>query len=133
MNETLDIANVAIEEDKDWLAKIKHTPTVTYTGNGNDLIEDYQYARDVLRGLISSGEFALAKMENALKDEPGAATFDVFAKLISSISDLTADLIKLQKEMKSLISPMNVKSEKEDSDDDIIITTDQLNRLLKKE
>lgn len=132
MNSILDIANEVIEEDKDLVAKIKHVPTVTYTGNGEDLMEDYMYSRDTLKDLISSGTFAIAKMETLLTDSDKPRNFEVFATLMKSISDLTTDLIKLQKQMKEITLPVNNPDGaggKED-DDSIKLTTDQLNNLL---
>ena len=130
MNDVLGIADEVIQEDKDWLAKIEHKPTVTYTGSDDDLFEDYKFARDNLKKLIESGNYALAKIENVLKDSDQARVFEVFAILIKSISDLTTDLITLQKSMKDISTPMNVASNNNDEDNTIEITTDQLNKLL---
>ena len=133
MNDVLDIANETIEEDQDYLAITKHKPTeLVYTGNGLDLIEDYAYARDTLKKLISSGEFALAKMEGILKDSDSARTFEVFSTLIKSIADLTTDLIKLQKQMKDIAKPIQSQTKTKTDDDSIEMTTDQLNAILNK-
>lgn len=132
MNEVLDIANEAIEEDINYLEKTKHEATVVYTGNDDDLIKDYAYARDTLRSLISSGEFALAKMEGLLKDSDSARIFEVFSTLIKSIAELTADLITLQKQMKDIVKPIPSDKKTETDDDSIELTTDQLNKLLNK-
>jgi len=136
MNAILDIANEIIEEDKDLLAKTKHIPTVTYTGNDDDLIADYKYARDTLKNLISSGEFALAKMESMIQDTQTPGIFEVFSKLIKSIADLSTDLIKLQKSMKEIATPMKVvggsNTTKDNDNDNIEMTTGQLNDLLNK-
>ena len=135
MNAVLDIANEVIEEDKDFLAKTKHLPTVTYTGNDEDLIDDYKYARDTLKNLISSGGFALAKMESMIQDTQTPGIFEVFSKLINSIADLSNDLIKLQKSMKEIATPMKVvgsTKQKNNDNDNIEMTTDQLNKILNK-
>lgn len=134
MNEILNIANEVIEEDKDLLAKVKHTPTTVYTGKDDDLLEDYKYARDTLNNLISSGTFAISKMETLLTDSDKPRNFEVFATLMKSISDLTTDLIKLQKQMKEITTPINnpdgSSSSDKEKDNTIQITTDQLNELL---
>jgi len=135
MNAILDIANEIIEEDKDLLAKTKHIPTVTYTGNDEDLIDDYKYARDTLKNLISSGEFALAKMESMIQDTQTPGIFEVFSKLIKSIADLSTDLIKLQKSMKDIATPMKVggtNTTKQKDSDNVEMTTGELNELLNK-
>lgn len=129
MNQVLDVANEIIEEDKDYLAKTEHKPTAIYTGNGNDLMEDYMYTRDTLRNLISTGEFALAKLENLLKDSESTKTFEVVATLIKSIAELSGDLIKLQRQMKDIASPIT-KPAGEKSDGEVTMTTDALNKLL---
>lgn len=131
MNDVLGVADEIISEDKEFAAKIKHNPTVTYTGKDDDLIEDYKFTRDNLKNLIESGNYALAKIENVLKDNEAPRVFEVFATLIKSISDLTGDLIALQKQMKEISSPINIgNSDNPKEDDTLEITTDQLNKLL---
>lgn len=130
MNEVLDIANEVIEEDKELANKTTYPATVTYTGNDDDLIDDYKVARDTLKSLISSGQFALQKMEKVLQDSDKPRNFEVFATLMTSISNLTGDLIDLQKKMKDIIAPLPDGGTGKEDDDGIYITSDQLNKLL---
>lgn len=130
MNEVLDVANEIIEEDKDFLAKEIHKPTAIYTGKGEDLMDDYMYTRDTLRSLISSGQFALAKLEGLLKDSDSARNFEVMSTLIKSIAELSGDLIKLQRQMKDIAAPINTGNGTKAGDDEILMTTGQLNKLL---
>jgi len=135
MNDILDIANELIGEDKDLLAKTEHKPTITYTGNNEDLIEDYKYSRDTLKNLISSGGFALAKMEQILQDDKSPRTFEVFSTLIKSIADLSNDLIKLQKQMKEIarpigVSPKTTKTKGDEEEEGIPLTATELNTII---
>jgi len=132
MNNVLDVANVIIEEDAALANKTKYPATATYTGSGEDLSDDYKVARDTLKGLISSGEFALTKMEKVLIDSDAPRTFEVFSTLIKSIADLTGDLIKLQKHMKDIATPIIIEDNNKKNSDTLEITTDQLNKLLNK-
>ena len=131
MNDVLEIANEIIEEDIDYKNKTQYPTTAQYNGNG-DLEADYIIARDTLKSLISSGEFALTKMEKVLKDSDSARNFEVFSSLIKSISDLTTSLIKLQKEMKSIATPINIDKNIPGASNKVEMTTDQLKELINK-
>jgi len=133
MNEVLDVANTIIEEDAALANKTKYPATAVYTGNGSDLSDDYRMTRDTLKGLISTGQYALEKMERVLVDSDNPRNFEVVATLINSIADLSGDLIKLQRQMKDIAAPINIGTGEGDTktkNDEFIMTTDALNKLL---
>ena len=133
MNSVLDVANTIIEEDAALANKTQYPATLEYTGSGTDLSDDYRMTRDTLKGLIATGQYALGKMEVVLVDSDNPRNFEVLATLIKSIADLSGDLIKLQRQMKDIATPMNVGTGEGDTktkDDEFIMTTDALNKLL---
>ena len=68
----------------------------------NDQEDDYQLARSTLRKLIIKGETALDDMIELARNSEHPRTFEVAGQLIKTMSDVSKDLIGLQKQVKDL-------------------------------
>lgn len=114
MNETLGIATELIEEEEIVLKQ--YDLTSTYDPH-SDIIQDYIVTRDTLKGLLSKGEYAIDKMLRLLGDDSQPRSFEVFATLMKAISDISGELLDLQKQMKE-VSATNEKDITPEEDDD---------------
>lgn len=72
------------------------------TSKENDQEDDYQLARSTLRKLILKGETALDDMIELARNSEHPRTFEVAGQLIKTMSDVSKDLIGLQKQVKDL-------------------------------
>jgi hypothetical protein len=72
------------------------------TSKENDQEDDYQLARSTLRKLIIKGETALDDMIELARNSEHPRTFEVAGQLIKTMSDVSKDLIGLQKQVKDL-------------------------------
>lgn len=72
------------------------------TSKENDQEDDYQLARSTLRKLIVKGEVALDDMIELARNSEHPRTFEVAGQLIKTMSEVSKDLIGLQKQVKDL-------------------------------
>lgn len=77
-----------------------------------DQEDDYQLARQTLRRLIMKGEGTLDEMIELAKNSEHPRTYEVAGQLMKTMSDMSKDLIGLQKQVKELRSdsPKNIKN-----------------------
>lgn len=68
-----------------------------------DSEEDYAYSRDKLKGLIDTSEIALEKMLIVAEEAEHPRAFEVLAGMIKTTSEVTMELLKLQKARKELL------------------------------
>ena len=67
-----------------------------------DLGKDYSYARDNLYNLIERGNDALEGILELAKEMEHPRVYEVASGLIKNVSDTTMELLKMQKELKSM-------------------------------
>ena len=67
-----------------------------------DISKDYTYARDNLYNLIERGNDALEGILELAKEMEHPRAYEVASGLIKNVSDTTMELLKMQKELKSL-------------------------------
>ena len=67
-----------------------------------DLNNDYQYARENLYNLIERGNDALEGILELAKEMEHPRAYEVASGLIKNVSETTMELLKMQKELKSL-------------------------------
>ncbi len=68
----------------------------------NDAQTDYDLSRQTIRNLVSKGEQALDELLFVAKQSESPRAYEVVAGMIKNISDVTKELIDLQKKMKEL-------------------------------
>ena len=67
-----------------------------------DINNDYQYARENLYNLIERGNDALEGILELAKEMEHPRAYEVASGLIKNVSETTMELLKMQKELKSL-------------------------------
>lgn len=82
------------------------------TNNEEDQEDDYQLARQTLRRLIMKGENTLDDMMELARNSEHPRTYEVAGQLMKTMSDMSKDLIGLQKQVKDLRadSPKSIKN-----------------------
>jgi hypothetical protein len=70
--------------------------------NSGDLDTDYGFARDNLYNLIERGNDALEGILELAKEMEHPRAYEVASGLIKNVSDTTMELLKMQKELKSM-------------------------------
>jgi len=73
-----------------------------------DTTDDYEYARNNLKGLIENGKDAMENILFLAKEDESARTYEVVGQLIKTLADTNKDLLDLAKKSKEL------KTEKEE-------------------
>lgn len=96
-----------------------------------DREDDYQLARQTLRNLIYKGESTLDEMIELAKNSEHPRTYEVAGQLMKTMSDISKDLIGLQKQVKDLNSesPKTIKN----TQNNVVFagSTQELMKLLK--
>lgn len=59
--------------------------------------DDYEHARDTLRDLIDNGKDAIEGASNLAKNSDAPRAYEVLAQLIKTVSDVSKDLVQVQK------------------------------------
>ena len=93
----------------DKLFNIEPQPTVENlpaiapeTGKNIDQEDDYQLARSTLRNLIYKSENTLDDMIELAKNSEHPRTYEVAGQFMKTMSDVSKDLLNLQKQVKEL-------------------------------
>lgn len=100
----------------------------------DDTVDDYEYARNNLKGLIENGKDAMENILFLAKEGESARTYEVVGQLIKTLADTNKDLLDLAKKSKEL------KSEEKDTSGDTHIqnalfvgSTAELQKLINKQ
>jgi len=98
-----------------------------------DTEEDYEYSREKFKSLIDRAEGAIdAAMGLAMEAEHPRA-FEVVSQMIKNTSDMTTELMKLQKERKALHKEEEKKQEVTNHNAIFVGSTSELQKMLKNE
>lgn len=98
-----------------------------------DAEEDYEYSREKFKSLIDRAEGAIdAAMGLAMEAEHPRA-FEVVSQMIKNTSDMTTELMKLQKERKALHKEEEKKQEVTNHNAIFVGSTSELQKMLKNE
>lgn len=98
-----------------------------------DTEEDYAYSREKFKSLIDRAEGAIdAAMGLAMESEHPRA-FEVVSQMIKNTSDMTTELMKLQKERKALHKEEEKKQEVTNNNAIFVGSTSELQKMLKNE
>lgn len=103
--ELLDLSEIDSEERIVSTRKQRGlAPRVTQQSHPStgDLDKDYKYARDNLYTLIERGNDALEGILELAKEMEQPRAYEVASGLIKNVSDVSMELLKMQKELKSL-------------------------------
>jgi len=75
-----------------------------------DTTDDYEYARNNLKGLIENGKDAMENILFLAKEGESARTYEVVGQLIKTLADTNKDLLDLAKKSKELKTEKEEKS-----------------------
>jgi hypothetical protein len=97
LNRVFDIAEQLPGND---ITPSTHLPAVDVTKEDKDA--DYELARNNFHLLIEKGNTAIEGILQLAREAENPRSYEVAGQLIKTVSDVTQDLMKLQKNMKDL-------------------------------
>jgi len=106
------------------------TPVQKMDLTDDDVIDDYQYARENLKGIIESAQQSIDDLSSIASTSESPRAYEVLSTLMKTIVDANKDLLELQRKVKLL---------KEDSSQPKNVTnalfvgsTSELQKLIKQ-
>ncbi len=110
-NKINDVFNIDTTVD----LTIPSSMPVAYNPSELDQEEDFQLARNTLRGLINKNEDVMSELVNIAKNSENPRAFEVAGQLISAQTAITKELIGLHKTKKDIDKasgkPENIKQQ----------------------
>jgi hypothetical protein len=128
LNDVFDVASEIVStEDKHLPSTMPDAPDTSKV----DMDADYEYARNNFHLLIEKGNTAIEGILSLAREAENPRSYEVAGQLIKTVSDVTQDLMRLQKNMKEL-----KKVDKEDAPKNVtnalfIGSTAELQKLMK--
>ena len=116
LEKNLPVETKNAEADKELLSK-------------EDIINDYKFSRDTYKELISTGMGSLDSLAEIARESEHPRAFEVLAKSIKDIGDVTDKLMSLQKNKQDLVNKKEEQSKVTNNNMFIGSTTD-LQRML---
>jgi hypothetical protein len=98
LNKINDVFNIDTTVD----LTIPSSMPVAYNPSELDQEEDFQLARNTLRGLINKNEDVMSELVNIAKNSENPRAFEVAGQLISTQTAITKELIGLHKTKKDI-------------------------------
>jgi hypothetical protein len=98
LNKINDVFNIDTAVD----LTIPSSMPVAYNPSELDQEEDFQLARNTLRGLINKNEDVMSELVNIAKNSENPRAFEVAGQLISAQTSITKELIGLHKTKKDI-------------------------------
>lgn len=134
MKKTIDekISDVLDVTPTDVVAK----PVTTVTKKDTiivDTTDDYEYARNNLKGLIENGKEAMENILFLAKEGESARTYEVVGQLIKTLAETNKDLLDLAKKSKDLKGDKEEKSGTQIQNALFVGSTAELQKLLNKQ
>ena len=124
LNDILDIEPTSVTE-------VVSKPVTTVPAEVTD--DDYEYARNNLKGLIENGKEVMQNIMFVAKESESPRSYEVVGQLIKTLAETNKDLLDLAKKSKEL------RSDKEEKSGDTNITnalfvgsTTELQKFLNK-
>ena len=124
LNDILDIEPTSVTE-------VVPKPVTTVPAEVTD--DDYEYARNNLKGLIENGKEVMQNIMFVAKESESPRSYEVVGQLIKTLAETNKDLLDLAKKSKEL------RSDKEEKSGDTNITnalfvgsTTELQKFLNK-
>ena len=100
LSDFLEIENEIIESE------IVTTPVVSelekIEPRSDDIVDDYEFRRRTLYGLVDNGQEALQHLLMVAKESEHPRAYEVVGQMLKTTADLVGDLTKLQGEMNKI-------------------------------
>jgi len=106
----------------------KEITTVTETVSD----DDYEYARNNLRGLIENGKDAMENILFVAKESESPRSYEVVGQLIKTLAETNKDLLELAKKSKELKSEEKTTGDTNITNALFVGSTAELQKLLTK-
>ena len=120
---------IAKSLEKNLPVEAKHAEADKELLSKEDIINDYKFSRDTYKELISTGMGSLDSLAEIARESEHPRAFEVLAKSIKDIGDVTDKLMSLQKNKQDLVDKKEEKSKVTNNNMFIGSTTD-LQRML---
>jgi len=121
--------NITKSLEKNLPVETKHAEADKELLSKEDIIDDYRFSRDTYKELISTGMGSLDSLAEIARESEHPRAFEVLAKSIKDIGDVTDKLMSLQKNKQDLVDKKEEKSKVTNNNMFIGSTTD-LQRML---
>lgn len=121
--------NITKSLEKNLPVEAKHAEADKELLSKEDIIDDYRFSRDTYKELISTGMGSLDSLADIARESEHPRAFEVLAKSIKDIGDVTDKLMSLQKNKQDLVDKKEEKSKVTNNNMFIGSTTD-LQRML---
>lgn len=123
--------NITKSLEKNLPVETKHAEADKELLSKEDIIDDYRFSRDTYKELISTGMGSLDSLAEIARESEHPRAFEVLAKSIKDIGDVTDKLMSLQKNKQDLVDKKEEKSKVTNNNMFIGSTTDLQRMLLK--
>ena len=121
--------NITKSLEKNLPVETKHAEADKELLSKEDIIDDYRFSRDTYKELISTGMGSLDSLADIARESEHPRAFEVLAKSIKDIGDVTYKLMSLQKNKQDLVDKKEEKNKVTNNNMFIGSTTD-LQRML---
>jgi len=109
----------------------EHKPPPAPVIKPNDLQDDYEFSRNTLKDLISTGMSSLDALSELARETEHPRAFEVLSRSIKDIGDVTDKLMNLQKSTKELTTEKDAVEAKNITNNNLFVgSTTDLQRML---
>jgi hypothetical protein len=107
---------------------------VTEKNKQFDTEDDYQLARQTMRKLLLRGDDTLEEIINLAKNSEHPRTYEVAGQLMKTLSDVSKDLLGLQKQVKEIENVNGTSAQQITTQNNVVFagSTHELMKLLGK-
>ena len=125
-----EIFNIDSMPEKD--TNLPAIPTPLNSSKELDQEDDYQLARQTMRKLLVKGENTLNDLLDLSRNSEHPRTYEVAGQMIKTLSDVSKDLLNLQKQVKELKQEENPGAAPIGTQNNIMFagSTDELMKML---
>jgi len=95
--------------------------------------DDYQTARNTIKRILLKGESTLDEILNIARNSEHPRTYEVAGQLIKTMSEVSKDLMVIQKQMKEIEIKSKSKQINRQTNNVFVGSTEELIKLLRKE
>lgn len=95
----------------DSVEETKETSLVPMDDKNYDTENDYQLARQTMRNVLIKGDDTLNEIINLAKNSEHPRSYEVAGQLMKTLSDVSKDLLGLQKQVKELEQDGNLPAQ----------------------
>ena len=116
--------------EKNLPIETKHAEVDKELASKKDINDDYTFSRDTYKDLISTGMGSLDSLAEIARESEHPRAFEVLAKSIKDIGDVTDKLMALQKNKQDLVQKKEEETGKITNNNVFIGSTTDLQRML---